>query len=216
MIESIAILCPGPSLGGFIAAPVEHDLHIGVNQAVEGFPCDWWAFLDAEAFERFVPMGVPACFTDERQYARIRQPAAQARVHRHHWLYLQYLERDYVGPDPFRFSMSAAIVLAAHLIGGGAEERKENLCGTGDLCGTSGGAQIVVYGCDWDGPEYFKSEGVVNAADHTKDRWGAERHVFGHLQKWLGNKGIRLERKENPCRKENLCGTRTGGTEQAR
>jgi len=63
---SIAILCPGPSLAGFLARPPLHDVCIGVNRSVEAWPCDWWAFADHETFGLFEPLGHPSIATTDQ------------------------------------------------------------------------------------------------------------------------------------------------------
>jgi hypothetical protein len=169
--DDIAILCPGPSLAGFLAAPVQHQLYIGVNRAVIAYPCDYWAFNDAEPFSWFEPQGRPVCFTSEAAFARI---PVSPRLAEFEWLYYRDINTTCPSdPGWVNFTMTTALVLAEHL----------------------GAARVMMYGADqtgtddWDGPPQRGRD-----ARHEY-RWQNERHKTGHVLEWMARRGVRVSRR---------------------
>ena len=117
----VGILCPGPSLSGFLKTPVGHDLIIGVNRAATAYRCDWWVFGDPEAYREFTPIGSPRIGTLARSFEAIGPIEATV---------IDRLAIECPGEIRWQqFSLTAAMVLAQHL----------------------GAARIVVYGADWRG-----------------------------------------------------------------
>lgn len=170
MHPSIAILCPGPSLAGFLACPPTHEAYIAVNRAVEAWPCTWWAFADHETFGMFQPLGQPTiCTTDQaailagRKFPDRWQHVACLRVES------DIQTRCPADPGWRHYSMHIAMVLAQHL----------------------GAREIVAYGADlagrtdWDG-----------ASRHNREhyRWMNERHKLDHLVAWLASEGVAFRR----------------------
>ena len=168
---SIAILCPGPSLSGFIAAPVTHDVYIGVNLAAQGFPCVWWVFNDWQAFAEMPPLGRPRLFTSNAVASRLQLDNPPVTTE---WDWLTFEESETSCPsDPgWRyFSMTCAMVLAEHL----------------------GAGAVTIYGCDWRGPVYFDGSTPRRGTFHDY-RWGNEEHKYGHVAAWLGRCGVGVTR----------------------
>lgn len=170
----IAILGTGPSLREFLAAPPVHDVYVGINRAVEAYPCDWWAFNDDEAFVWWVPCegGHLRIFTSAETRRRIQhyRNVPIGRIDRFEWLH--YAEVDTTCPsDPgwVNFSMTLAMVLGEFL----------------------GAKRLTLYGCDfqgtddWDGPE-------AHGSARTHYRWQNETHKVGHVERWLGTRGVEV------------------------
>jgi len=172
---SIAILCPGPSLAAFLERPPMHDAYIGVNRAVEAWPCSYWAFADHETFGMFTPLGHPTIGTTD-QAAMLA-----ARKWPDRWQHFACIcERDMntrcpTDPGWRHYSMHVGLVLAQHL----------------------GARQIIAYGadlegaCDWDG---------TRREARNKYRWDNEKHKLGHIEAWLAGEGVEFVRAEcNAC-----------------
>ncbi len=115
MPADVAILCSGPSLRQFLEgrrqrADVEHEVVIGVNRAACAFPCDWWAFNDAETFDRNRCRGRPRCFTSNEAFARIGDKRLADRFK---WtFYAQIATTCPASPGWTSFSLTVAMVLA--------------------------------------------------------------------------------------------------------
>jgi hypothetical protein len=167
---SIAILCPGPSLAGFLAHPPLHDAYIGVNRAATAWVCSWWAFADHESFNLFTPLGRPTIFTAD-QAARLA-----AREYPDRWAHATVLRESDIGtrcpsdPGWKHYSMHIALVLAQHL----------------------GAREIVAYGADMEGVTDW--DGAVRGA-RTPYRWANERHKLDHIVAWLASEGVEFRRE---------------------
>lgn len=166
---SFAILCPGPSLAFFLTRPVTHDAYIGVNRAIEAWPCGWWAFADHETFGMFSPRGKPTiCTTDQAALLG-------ARKFPERWQHFAVLREADIqtrcpsDPGWRHYSMHVALVFAQHL----------------------GAREIVAYGadmegsCDWDG---------IARNNRERYRWNNERHKLDHLVAWLAAEGVEFRR----------------------
>lgn len=165
----VAILCPGPSLRGYLAAPVKHDLTIGVNGAVLGAECDWWLGVDANPFRWWTPLGKPKRCTSWTAHQSLTEERLLGDAE---WLLCENIPTDCKREPPWtNYSLTAAMVLADHL----------------------GADRIFIYGCDWKGSEYFFGEGPF-PADIGVDRWGNEQWIFGHVEGWLRSHGVEVVR----------------------
>jgi hypothetical protein len=116
----IAILCPGPSLREYLAAPVRHDVTIAVNQAVRAGLCDWWVFGDPEAYWKSQTARHGAkCFTSRQSRDRVSHSGPWANQSLPVEGVLNAAAFEEIGtPVPWetnwhRHSMTAAMVLAA-------------------------------------------------------------------------------------------------------
>ncbi len=186
MQPNVAILCSGPSLRRFLDRPPRRDAHdivIGVNRGACAFPCDWWAFNDAQTFDNNRCQGRPRCFTGDQAFAQIRDKRLADRFD---WtLYSQIDTSCPADPGWTSFSLTVAMVLAEWLL------MKRGIQGARDP-GIGGGA-VTLYGVDqvgendWDGPSPVP---VIR----TEERWQRELHHFGHVLAWLRSRGVDVAR----------------------
>ena len=176
---TIAVLCPGPSLRGFLAQPAAADCFIGVNHAAEDWPCHYWAVNDAEAMVAYNPMAravkgggreLPTAFTSQQAFVRQKDsltkkgcPAALL-----HESIPTHCPSD---RQWNRFTMTAALVLAEYI----------------------GAAVIRLYGCDQQGGDYFKP-GIYPTAEVCAGRWASEKAVYSRVLGWLKDKKVHVER----------------------
>jgi len=167
---SIAILCPGPSLAGFLARPPLHDVCIGVNRSVEAWPCDWWAFADHETFGLFEPLGHPSIATTDQA------AILGARKFPDRWQHFAVLRLESDTPNRWpadpgwrHYSMHVGMVLAEHL----------------------GAGEIVAYGADLQGAADW--DGTLRN-NRERYRWDNERHKLDHLVAWLAAEGVEFRR----------------------
>jgi len=176
--RSIAVLCSGPSLSEFLAAPVRHDLIVGVNRAAVAHPCDYWAFNDAETFGYFEPLGRPVCFTSNAAFERIEP--RDRDVFR--WLfYAQINTTCRSDPGWTQFTVTVALVLCDYL-----KARR-----------------VTLYGCDQMGTGDFDGPAPTPVI-RTPERWSNERHKFDHVAAWLESRGVELVRQ--PARRDRPAG----------
>lgn len=156
------IACPSFALR--LESVPRGDVLIGVNRAVRGLRCDWWAASDYPMVRdtRAFVMGQPTLFT-------------RADTARHFPDYPTVEWESIFGrwpPAEYRwtaYTMMAAIVLAAHL----------------------GADKIDIYGCAWQpGPDF---DGTSTESDNrSEDRWVKERGYYCHLTSLL--RGITVTR----------------------
>lgn len=160
------ILCPGPSLARYLAAPVGADLTIGVNRAAEAVACDWLAAIDCGVVAQMPIKGRPALFTSAKTWSRaLADGAAPSRfeeilLHEE----IQFTTSCPASPGWKTFSITTALVLAEFLQA----------------------TEIELFGADWLGVADWDGS-VPPEAAHTRSdaRWGAEKHKFGHVLRWL-------------------------------
>lgn len=191
MITRAVILCPGPSLSGFLAEPRERDgstVVIGVNRAAEAFACDWWTAADHESIGGMNPVGSPRLCTPQQAIvlAHGKWPDS-ARVQRLiHPSNVRSFERLGQETDcPLKngwktLSMLAALVLAENLMQKGAEGS--------DL-------RIDIYGADWAGTldwDGYAGPGVE--VGRSAYRWKNERTHYDRMEAWLKAKGVIVTR----------------------
>lgn len=183
MPADVAILCPGPSLASFLAAPTQHELFIGVNRAASAWPCQWWAFNDAEVFGWFRPTGRPKIFTSNESFKRIED---KRRADHFRWTFYPAINTTCPSdPGWTNFSMTVAMVLAEYL----------------------GARAITIYGCDWEGADDW--DGPADYRHYRQEyRWKNEIHKVGHVIRWLESRGVSVERVV-PQPKTDNCELRT-------
>jgi hypothetical protein len=166
----VGILCPGPSLNRWLAAPVIHDLMIAVNGAATAVECDWWVGVDANPYRWWTPKGNPKRLTSWTAHRMLEQ---EGKLGNASWTLCENLPTDCKRDPPWtNYSMTAAMVLADHL----------------------GADRIVIHGCDWKGAEYFDGPGPGLPADFSDYRWKNEQWIYGHVEGWLRNHGVEVER----------------------
>lgn len=152
-----AILCPGPSLTRYDGSG---DIRIGVNRAAIAYQCDHWCAIDYHMVKDKWPQvkGKPQLWTDRQQ------------VQKFGGNYFRTIDTD-CPANWGTFSMTVAIVLAAHL----------------------GATQIDVWGCDWAGTLDY--DGAPEGSMRTDDRWARERKLYAEIETWLTGKGITITRR---------------------
>ena len=164
-----AVLCPGPSLRGFLARPAEADTFIAVNHAVEDFACHYWAVSDAEAIMAYKPVGTPHVFTSVVALSRM---ADFCKLAGHTVLTHEACRTACPSDREWRkFTMTAALILAEII----------------------GSTQIRIYGCDQQGGDYFKP-GHHPTAEHFASRWSSEKAVYSRVVGWLKERRVCVER----------------------
>lgn len=164
-----AVLCPGPSLGGWEGFDAPLDQRIAVNNALEHpHAGTWWCKLDQ-----------PKTVSKEtwQAVARIRPTLIATQHMMKFWkqdkrivnAYFALDGKDHI-PYPFHFSMVAAIQFAFW----------------------RGAETIRVYGCDLAGISYYGSREPVETWANKK-RWNRERSVLKTLTDSLAEKGCEVE-----------------------
>jgi hypothetical protein len=164
----IALLCPGPSLS-LTYEPSGHAHVIGINRAVLGFACDWWAFTDWQPFlhyHHFADLSRLGLFFSGTALDELLRRGMAARMQDARTL-LPFEDIDPARTrDALRwglFTAPAALMLARHL----------------------GATSIDVYGADWtDEPDWDGQRMTGCVRDDA--RWSNElpiwRGVVEHLQ----------------------------------
>ena len=165
----VALLSAGLSLRHTFRDSFAFDVRIGVNRAVEHFPCDWWSVGDwqaitGHAINRLVPLGDPQIYTLDSSIEsmdlrslRIAKPLAGWKATCGH-----------LAP-PTRWatwSSTAAVVLAKHL----------------------GATSLDVYGVDMTGN--IDIGGAVGSANG--DRWNRERPAWESVVNWIRLQGVNV------------------------
>jgi len=172
-MSRVAILSAGPSLGQSIIRP-GYDLTIGVNSAVEVFPCDWWCFADVATAIRVRPCVMTgSIFTSETEWSRL-DGLAVWRKDELSGYQVEFFERveipGFVNSKWHTYSVTAALALAAHL----------------------GASEVDVYGHDM--------AGAVDHAGHdmrftrTDARWEIEGRIWSLLCARLARDGVEVRR----------------------
>jgi hypothetical protein len=178
----IALLCPGPSLS-LTYEPSGHAHVIGINRAVLGFACDWWAFTDWQPFlhyHHFADLPRLGLFFSGTALDELLRRGMAPRMQDARTL-LPFEDIDPARTrDKLRwglFTAPAALMLARHL----------------------GATSIDVYGADWSDEPDWDGERMTGCV-RDENRWSNElpiwrgvvehlhpitvtRHTPGHLQR---------------------------------
>lgn len=170
------ILCPGESLSpalpalrdGRIAAP---SFIIGVNRAVQAYPCDYWCSMDAQPYREIEPQGKPKYIIRHDQLRKLEDHE------------LPNLERAAVikkrmegypsGVDYSFFSILAAIAFAA----------------------ANGATEIDVYGSDWNGCRDWDDRAHPKPHRRNEKRWIKEKKLYNELTDYYAKKGVTVKRR---------------------
>lgn len=175
-----AVLCPGPSLAlTFLRHLPEvvasYGVFVGVNRAVEAFPCDWWVFNDVQAFGFIRPQRRPNIFT----LAPTRRCIENDERHRVAAVGFQWFDDRECNSDcPTdlhwrQYSMTMALV----------------------LCEKFNAGHIDIFGCDWSGSHDWDGPDQSPISGGRSDyRWQNEMHHFSVLEGWLRKRGVSVQR----------------------
>lgn len=176
----VAILCPGPSLNRFLSAGVREEgcVYIGVNRAVQSWPCEYWSFGDLAAFQNVRPMPL-----DDNRKIVLFTAGAHLKVlcgEERNWLEYEPLSYETVTAQmlvdiPYRnYSVLAALILADWLLRGHPDKR------------------VRVYGADMSGMAYYDGSPCGGDEDF---RWPNERHHYTQMAAYLMGRGVVVERE---------------------
>lgn len=169
--KTCAILSRGPSLAKYEAQ--EYDAIIGVNNVVEKWACDWWAFADWDQFVKTKPIGTPKIFTRVRTLDKLRHFAP-----------------DHV--ELFK-AANATTDIAAGIPLIDKQAPFYNWSGplALGLAYMLGAEQVDCYGCDMGGNE--------DAFGHKNNgrnawRWAEEKKIWARLEQLIAARGGRVRR----------------------
>jgi len=181
MTKQGVILCPGPSVVGFV--PTVGKTIIGVNRVVRDYRLDWWVVGDPKTIENgrqwirsgqspnvFLKPGVDGGALTESTILSWKSEAIKKR----------YTTPD--GGEMVNRSVLAAIVLAVNM-----------------------GLEVVeMYGADMNGEAYYDGQPLTELMDTTKtpdecvsrlnDRWLRERQYVAELIDWADTHGCKVQR----------------------
>lgn len=164
MVKRAAIISAGPSVVDTYDPAEPFDVRVTVNSSAQLFESDWWSVADPENFVRQVPKGAPKLLVMHPEPERYT--AARERYLQHEVMGWDELKAELDDPPKWRFSVTAAILLAYHL----------------------GARQIEVFGHDMDG--------IVDCGGYSvakrKQNWRKIVPVWQVVEKWLGNGGATL------------------------
>lgn len=176
---NLAILSCGPSLKTFLEKPVKHDRYMGVNRAVEAFPCDCWVGLDPYTFSSITPQGRPVIFTSDNVDAR-HPIAGGTIVRRDGRTFAKVKGLGTLGSTPWRkWSGVYALMVGALVLGA---------------------KRLTLYGYDmaghqfWDGMPVYRRSFQPQPQMMESVRWRHERLYFDSVVEWLIRRGIEVER----------------------
>lgn len=172
-IQSVAVVCPGPSLRDLRVGEInmdQYDRVICVNRAAAFMKCDIWAVQDQDAFDPTIeqlPKGSnPRLLTSCNLHAY----ASKDNKWRFHWLMTQKLRFDWdqVVPIPwFDFTATNAIVWALF----------EEWAGL-----------IDIYGCDLRGQDDWDNRQTEKAHKcRNENRWERERKIIQEMLEEYGD-----------------------------
>lgn len=173
--RSIAILGCGRSLNAWLAAPVSHDVVIGLNRAASAYPCDYMVFTDHEAFQWYPPMGTPILCTSAVALTRLQPHRGIGRY--------QKITHEQIAGDALEeyfwrnLSVTVAVVLADHLAG----------------------TELHLHGVDCVGIEDWDGARPPRPAGRSNHRWQNEEHRLGHLLAWAIKRGMDVTRHTQPA-----------------
>jgi hypothetical protein len=179
-MNSIAIISQGKSAKLYDESMArDFDAVIGVNWTVTKWRCDWWCFCDFVTYEKHVPLGDPAIFTNAAQVAKIEsqligkahqrltEAMASGRLLKHEEADAPVLPPGMV---PWAsYSGPAALVLARHL----------------------GAQKITAFGVDMTGDGDFSGK---TSGTRSEKRWKVERELWEALHDRFRFEGIMIER----------------------
>lgn len=165
------ILCPGPSLSRYLAAPPPRaELVVGVNRAALVAEVDAWSCCDLPAILewREKVIGSPVLIAGQEAVDNLRDRKVVYRG-----VHFDRREMFAFCPHAINWvwcSATTALVYAAY----------------------RGAKRITAYGCDWDGWEDW--DGTRAGKNRSESRWQEEARLWGALTIWLGEQGITVER----------------------
>lgn len=171
----VALLSAGPSLHKSYDPAVPYDHRIGVNTAVQFYPCDWWACADSHRWIEIFDAGVigkPRVFQIDAQRDRT-QCFEFAKFEQYQWTGWDEVF-EAVGANPLWMSNTgpAALVLAAWL----------------------GATEIHCFGVDMAG-HLDVTEVIDDSTRHRNPpRWEKERKAWDEIVAWLTDRGVKVYR----------------------
>lgn len=171
----VALLSAGPSLRKSYDPAAHHDLRIGVNTAVEFYPCDWWACADSHRWIDIAKRGVvghPKVYAIDAQRDRTQglEPKLFSKFDWTGWDEVF----DAVGASRkwMNNTAPAALILAAWL----------------------GATEVECFGVDMAGD--MDATGRRDDATHYRNeqRWQLERGIWTLIVQWLFERGTKVKR----------------------
>ncbi len=191
----VAILSCGQSIGMFANIMPAPDVTIGVNSAVEAYPCDIWCASDHNIFRDYepkppFPKGVFTLGSIRRHFMEthpVTEELVKCEIPEERYRNLKaarlWNKGDYefngftgfgaASPDIWkRYSVGSALMLA-YLIGA---------------------TEIVCFGCDMVGTKDWKGEEGRRETDRAPARWKGEREMWNLIVGWLEHRGVSVER----------------------
>ena len=168
------ILCPGGSLPPALAAlrsgSIDPTFTVGVNRAVEAYPCDYWCSMDATPYRGTTPKGCPKYIIRDDQLRKIGDNTPdleRARVIK------KRMDGYPRRVDYSSFSILAAIAFAAE----------------------QGATEIDIYGSDWEGTGDWDGWQHPQPHRRSEKRWGRERRRYNELKDYYAGNGVIVSRK---------------------
>ena len=181
-----AILCPGPSLRYYLRVRPHADTLIGVNEAVEVAPCQFWSCVDWGSFQQFTPIGDPVRFTAEINRRRVLY-------------YLGVPEVEHNTPERHRGWLTHEDITGGARATGCPAEGKwwaRSATAAVVLAEWLGVTEIVMYGADMAGSDSY--DGPPGHPVHRGgNRWPEERERLAVIAEWLESRGIAFCRDVN-------------------
>ena len=164
-----ALLCPGPSLERFKAAP-RYDLTIAVNRAVLAYPCDFWAVQDWPLFLETVPPADCDVFTTVQCRDDIIRHDGIDRLSNRLVLFTD--DVYFYDAEPAHWDLYTA---TAALL----------------LAWDQGATSVTCYGCDRTGTADW--DGTKRDSDNRTDaRWAYESALWSSVVDWLRRHGLKV------------------------
>jgi len=176
----VALLSAGPSLQASYGPAVhDHDLTIGVNTAVQFFPCDWWACADRHRFVEIDKYGVK---TIGKKKKLPKLFMIDAQLHDARCYEANQIDRyDVTGWNDVYEATGAskawadrtatsALILAKHL----------------------GATELDVFGVDMDGHLDCTREITDSTKYREPTRWLLERQMWTLIRGWIEARGVKV------------------------
>lgn len=180
----LAILSCGPSLQGFLDAPVEHDAYMAVNRAAVAWPCQWWAARDIRVLETVTPMGSPAVCTGNDMVV----PSHYEQVVR---------DQDFEQTLPIPLPTGDAPM--EFVPPGAMWKRRSALFAVVVAVVVCEATAITLYGYDLTGDKFWDGEPVYTPGVHSiqlhepeidTERWKAERLKLNAIVAWARHREV--------------------------